>query len=385
MNQSTDCPRELYLLVNQSLMSTGGQAMNATEREAGDRESGAGRWQRIRTTFGPTAAGLLGGALSGLAVLQPLEPLCNNVARTYADYPSLEPPFVAVNFGLPAWVTVMALAIGFAAPIATGALAVWLVKPRDLWADLSTGLAAAMACTLSSFVTCIGWAVVLALVVVPSISDLTLLSDSVRAPAPTAAGLPIDHPANALSARYPDLERVKPDERGQKFMPKIVSDQVSGGFHSVWVGMLVALLTAGSLAMSGTLAAGYLMRRADGFARSIVPYLEITMPLTVAIALVFAIVLSPVWNAHFGENFFGFGLLTAASVVLTSILMVLGAIRRWPWLPRLCLVITWLILLTQPGRGAIHWILPIMSGGLTLLLLVRLIRDRSQRLAAATP
>ncbi len=358
--------------------------MNSTECVSSPQEGVSCLWQKLRVTFGPVAAGLLGGSLSGLAALESLEPLCRNVALTYADYPSLDPPLIATGPELPGWLSLLALIVGLAAPVATGALAVWLVKSRDVWADLSAGLTTALACTLAAFVTCIGWPVVLALVVVPSISDLTLLGDSVRVPTPAAPGLKADHPSQKLAAQYPDLERVEPNERGQKLMPKIVSDQVAGGAHSIWAGMLVSLLTAGSLALCGTIAAGYLMRRAGGFSRSIVPYLEITLPLTTAIALVMAVALTPVWTALLGENPFGSELLSVASVVVVSVLMVTGAIRRWPWLPRAGLAITWIILMAQPGHGAWHWLLPLLSFALSGVLIVRLALSRSRQMAAAT-
>lgn len=335
-------------------------------------------WARLRTTFGPTAAGLLGGAFLGLAGLYLVQPLCRNVAATYAEYPSLTRPAIAAYRGLPAWLSFLALMVGILAPVGTGAVVVWLARPRDIWADLSAGLSAALACTLSAFATCIGWLVVLAMVVVPSISDLTLLSESVRSPAGK-------HPSQELAARYPDLKSVEPDERGAKFMPKIVSDQVSGGIQSVWVGLLMALLTAGSLAMCGTLAAGYLMRRGGGFPRLIMPYLEITVPLTVTVAIGAATALSGLSSWSVPANPYGFGPATAAGLVVASAILVVGALRCWPWLPRLCLAATWLILLTQPGRGALQGVLPILSGALTAILLVRLGVAHSRQLAPATP
>ncbi len=367
---------ELCLLGIQTIVRfCRGKTMNATETGSG---SQACRWTRLRTTFGPTVAGLLGGGLLGLTSLTFIEPLCRNVAATYAQYPNLEPPTIARFPGLPHWLSLLALAAGIVIPIATGAAVVWLVRPRDVWADLSAGLTAALACTLAAFASCIGWAVVLALVVVPSISDLTLLGDSVQ----VKAGV---HPSKPLVEHYPDLKSVEPDQRGAKFMPKIVSDQVSGGLQSVWIGMLMALLTAGSLAMCGTLAAGHLMRRGGNWKRMIWPYFEITMPLTVAIGLFGALLLSPIWAISSSFNPFGFGPFWAAGLIVSSLFVVAGAIRRWPWLPRLCLAITWFILLTRPGFGLLGTVLPICSAVLTGILLVRLGLGRSRQMASATP
>src|SRR5436190_835423 len=93
----------------------------------------ASRWSRLRLTFGPTVAGLLGGALTGLLAIPAMAPLCRNVVTTYAKFPSLSHP-AALELNVPGWVSLGALLIGLAAPIAVGALVVWLVRPRDAWA-----------------------------------------------------------------------------------------------------------------------------------------------------------------------------------------------------------------------------------------------------------
>src|SRR5262249_10637602 len=141
-----------------------------------------------------------------------------------------------------------------------------------------------------------GLPVVLALVVVPGLSDLTLVCDSVRTP---AAGKVAAHPSEPLAHRYPDLQAVEPDRRGSQVMPQIGSDQVGGSAHAVWAGMLMAVLTAGTLTLSGTLAAGYLLRRRQAV---LVPYLEITLSVTATLALAGGTVLTAVWSALLGSN-----------------------------------------------------------------------------------
>src|SRR5262249_61927933 len=107
----------------------------------------------------------------------------------------------------------------------------------------------------------------------------TLVRDSARTP---AAGKVAAPPPEPLAHRSPDLQAVEPDRRGSQLMPKIVSDQVVGSAHAVWAGMLMAVLTAGTLTLSGTLAAGYLLRRRQAV---LVPYLEITLSVTATLAL----------------------------------------------------------------------------------------------------
>src|SRR5947209_15837114 len=104
-------------------------------------------WSRLGTTFGPTLAGLAGGGLAGFLALPAVAPLCRNVAATYALYPSLPRPWLATDLTLPGWLAAAALLIGLAGPVAMGAVAVWLARPRDVWADLSAGMTAALAAT----------------------------------------------------------------------------------------------------------------------------------------------------------------------------------------------------------------------------------------------
>src|SRR4051794_9537292 len=152
--------------------------MTASDQPANPTANPPSTWSRLAAALGPTAVGLLGGALAGLAGVQALAPLCRNVSATYARFPSLERPWVACDLSLPGWLVAMSLLIGLAAPVAMGVVTVWLARPADAWADVSAGLTTALAGTLSAFVACVGWPVVLAFVVVPSIADLTLMGDS---------------------------------------------------------------------------------------------------------------------------------------------------------------------------------------------------------------
>jgi hypothetical protein len=299
---------------------------------------------RLRTTFGPMLAGLAGGALMGLLAVPAMQSLCRNLAATYDRYPSVARPWLATEPLLPAWLTPLALLLGTAGPVLMGAAAVWLARPRDAWADLSTGLTTALAGTLTALMTCIGWPVVLALVVVPAISDLTLLSDS-------AAGPDVTGSAQQLVQRYPDLEGTEPARRGSTFMAKLVSDQITGGAQAIWVGVLLAALTAGALALSGALAAGHLRRRGDAPRRCIVPYLEMTLPLSVTLGLIAATALTPAWRTLLGENLFPVEALLLAGLALVAALLVIGVVQRWSWLPRLALALAWVNLLMAGRSG----------------------------------
>jgi hypothetical protein len=201
---------------------------------------------------------------------------------------------------------------------------------------------------------------------VPSIADLTLMGDSIRAPIAGVSTEPPVHPSQRLVERYPELAQVPADERGGVFMAKIVAGQVAGSAQAVWIGMLLALLTAGSLALGGTLAAGYLWRRGDGFRGALLPYLEMTLPPTVTLVLFSS------WcgiSASFATPINGM-LLTA--MICVSAIMIAGVLWRWPWMLRLSLAFTYIVLLAQSKEdSSMPWVLTVATLALTAHMLVR--------------
>ncbi len=324
-----------------------------------------GRWFRLRSAVGPTLAGLVGGATLGLVALPNMAPLCRNMAATYAGYPSLERPWPAASFDVPGWLEVLAIGIGLAGPVAVGALAVWLARPRDIWGDFSAGLSAATAATLSAFAAGIGWPALLALVVVPSIPDLTLLGES-----------PPAGKAQPLAQHYPDLRQVEPGKRGSQLTAKVVTDQSAGGLRGIWVGLLLSAVTAGSAALAGAMTAGYLRRRGDRLSSAIAPYLEVTIPLTATIALAAAVLLTPAWSVLIGDNPLDVGWPALAGLVAVSALMIAGVLGRWPWPVRLCLALTLLTGILQARHDGVPWFLPVAAMALAAFMLVRQFRGK---------
>jgi hypothetical protein len=283
------------------------------------------------------------------------------LACSYSKFPSLPAPSVAWDFEVPQAVGLAALVVGLGAAVLTGAFAVWLARPRDLWEDVSAGVSAALAATLAAFVSGLGWAVVLACVVVPSISDLTLVSTSKQ-------------PAVDLAESYPDLRDVEPDERGGAFMAKIVSDQVDGSSKAATLGIVASFLTMGTLAFTGTLAAGALRRRNESWKRVILPYFEMVGPMTVSLFSGFNVVTSVVYGTLLRENPLENGLIQVLGLVAISAVMIAGAIRRWPWVLRTCLALTWLAWLNHANKGTAGWIFVGITVLLTGFLVVRFVR-----------
>jgi hypothetical protein len=344
--------------------------MNASIGTATPRPESA--WIRLRTTVGPVLAGLLGGALAGLIGLPSLAPLCRNMAATCDAFPALPRPWFAFDLDLPVELSLAAVVAGTVALVLTGAAVVWAARPADRWADLSAGLTAALAATLAALVTCVGWPVVLALVTVPSIPDLTFTCEAAAAPSADAAA--------ELARRYPELEAVEPAKRGGLLLARLVTSQAAGAASAAWLGVLGALLTAGSLALIGTLAAGSLQRRGEGLRRAVLPYLEITLPWSVTLALIGWASLSPLLTTLAAERAY------ASAVPLTglaagSALMSVGVSQRWPWLLRVCLALTWLALLGQAMGGAVPWLVTAIATTLTGYLVGRHLGSRPSQAA----
>ncbi|MDB5311009.1 MAG: hypothetical protein JWO38_5211 [Gemmataceae bacterium] len=296
-----------------------------------------GFWSQFRRTFGPVLVGLLGGGLTAGVACSAMLPLLKNVSDTYSQYPSLQPPWLARDVSPPGVVLIPLAVLGAVAPFGMGLATAWLVRSKDRWGEVSAGLTTALTGTLAAYAVGIGWAVVLATVVVPSIWDLTLFGDSTKAPA-EAAGKPSD----VLAERYPDLKEQPADERGGKFFAKIVADQVVGSAYGVWLGVGLSLATVGLLGFCGTLAGGWLLRR-GGSCRSIaVPYFELTVSTSVAVGqLILA-------AAGLGNSMTWF---RAVCLVAITTLVVVGVVDRWHWLLRVAIAATWGLVLWGAGLG----------------------------------
>jgi hypothetical protein len=130
--------------------------------------------------------------------------------------------------------------------------------------------------------------------------------------------------------------------------------------------MLLALLTAGFLALCGTLAAGYLWRRGDGFRGAFLPYLEMTLPPTVTLVLFSS------WCGISASFATPIDTLLLAGMICVSATMIAGVLRRWPWMLRLSLAFTYFVLLAQAKEdSSMPWLLTVVTVGLTAHLLWR--------------
>ncbi len=320
--------------------------------------SGPSVRDRLRTIFGPLLVGLIGGGVVSGAVLLSTLVLLQNCAASYAHFPSLPAPWLAVDLALPSWLVALLALLGIALPFMMGLATVWLVRPADFWADVSAGLTTGLASTLSSLAAGIGWMAILALTVVPSIADLTWFGNATRRPA--GAEREAVHPSASLVEHYPDLADQPADERGGRFMAKIVADQVLGSAWGVWLGLVLALSTCGGLGFCSTLAAGYLWRRGGSPGTIVLPYLELTVSSSLLIGLLIREIAFKAGFVHGPEK-----MPLAALLWLTwlSGVVALAVVQRWRWTIRLALAITWVVVFWQ---AAGHWV-PWYQAGLAYL------------------
>jgi hypothetical protein len=255
--------------------------------------------------------------------------LLRNAAQTYDKYPRVQRSWLVTSIDLPIGVVLVCFVVGFGVPMFMGLCNVLIARPRNRWEDAQAGITSGMASTLASLAAGLGWAVVLAMTVVPSIGDLTVLSDSVRMPVKSAVE---GHPSDKLVAAYPDLQATAPEERGGSFFAKIVADQVVGSAFAVWLGIGIALGSCGLVALCGTLAAGYLVRRGDNLRAIVLPYLELTLSCSVLLGLPFYKLLI---GEAAAEGVKWLVLVVAAG--LLTVLIVRAVAGRWHWMVRVML------------------------------------------------
>ena len=209
-------------------------------------------WLWLRKNIGPALwtaliALLAYGLLLFTICAEALEVLCRNMAQTYEQFPSLKPPFMALDFTVPAWLWYVTLPLGLLAVGGLGLFIVLLVRPRDSWGDAGAGLATGLTAGLANFIL-VGPALVLALSIVVSIQDLFLVAEGYQTKAPAGARIPPQrpkpHPQDVLLEKYPDLAQAPEAKRAALLMAKIIADNVSGVFAGIWLALLWTVVSS---------------------------------------------------------------------------------------------------------------------------------------------
>ena len=107
--------------------------------------------------------------------------------------------------------------------------------------------------------------------------------------------------------------------------------------------MLFVLGVYESICIVGTMAAGPLVRRHGRAGAVVLPYLEIVIPCTYLVVLVFRILVSPLIDATIPIG--GWHLIGLLIGLLFLVLAIVAALRRWPWFVRLLLQAGWVAVL----------------------------------------
>jgi hypothetical protein len=314
---------------------------------------------KLRTTFGPALVGLVGGAATALLLIPTARALLDNMAATYDKFPSEQPPWFVTRWAPSPGLELAAGVLGVLLPIFTGLGVVLVARPRDVWDSLSAGVTAGLASTLASFGACIGWAAALALVVVPSIQDLSLVCDAAVPP----PGANIQQPSETLAELHPDLQGVAAGERGKAMFPRLIADLAAGGARAIGVGLLLAACLCGVATLVGTLAGGCLLRGTRRrWAAVLGSYIELTVPATLAFNLVVFKALLP----GYGET--GTWPQVMAVVCMTAV-VIFVALQRGQWLVRLALALVWFLFLARAGGASPLWVGEIVAYAVAPILL----------------
>ena len=182
---------------------------------------------------------------------------------------------------------------------------------------------------VASFTCGLGQFVLIGTTIVPSISDLTLQGNAANPK--VAAGLEPPSPWTDSTVRYADLRDTPAEQRGEKLMAKIVTDQVAGIFTGVWLGMLVSLIWSTAGAVWQTMVAGFLWRRRTHFWSFFWPYGELSVPGTSFSISLSTSVISVAGGEPWSPALWTLWWFALCAVALT------GVWRGWPWWVRLLL------------------------------------------------
>lgn len=277
--------------------------------------------------------GLAGPALP-LSVAS-LGPLFRNVVETDTKFPST---------GVPGWVHVAARAtdLSFAGiallvflagvvHLVSGMGTYLLTRSADRWSHLGGGAATGLIAGLLAGTFILAPTFVLAFAVVPTISDITMLTRGYEArtpPKPELSGEQPRHPQDELVAYYPELAERPERDRAGMMLGKVISTNVVGVFQGIALGMALSLAVFIPCGVCGSALAGVIVRRHAGWPRRLLLYAETYTALTVMVTFVGAATFfalfgaqerTSMWQALWG------------GAVLTAFLIAVGAAQTRGW------------------------------------------------------
>jgi tetratricopeptide (TPR) repeat protein len=252
----------------------------------------------------------------------------------YRRLPSVHRPWVLYMPVLPDWFSGMVSVLIMLLLLGTGFVTAVVVRPTTRHAAVAAGLAVGFITAVTTLLMALGGFMMQMETQSAIEYDLTILSDAAFTRA--APGEP--HPSDRLLARYPDLQRVPPGERGHLIRDKILGDSLAGILVGLWLGAASALLLSLVPLVSGTVAAWSLLQRHGSVLGALFPYTELTFTVTILAGVIVHWVLGPLATSYilFPEVPWLLAVLAASSLGVIAICL------RWPITVRLLVHLVWI-------------------------------------------
>jgi hypothetical protein len=262
-------------------------------------------------------------------------------ARVYEELPSLPRPWWSLPVTVPDWVIGLSFLLAFLVASTAGLLTVLVVRPRNRFAEVATGLLTSAIAGLVLFTLSAAGFYTYRLAYVPARADLALLREAAEARAEGGAPLPPE--ADPVARAYPDLRDRSEAERTRVLIEKFRTDCFSKVPFAILTALVSSLFIGVGVILSGTLAAGHVWRRHGGWGRrALLAYYSLAAPV--------AILCGRLWEFIFYRMISGFANWARYFVLDLCIIGALGAVivgqlRSWPrWLVA-ALHLTWLVIL----------------------------------------
>jgi hypothetical protein len=212
--------------------------------------------KNFRTVALALAAGILCGCLVGMIILMLM--VDSQLMFTKYSYSQLggstEPWMIKYFSWVQAVPRVLLIALPTSITWLTVGFGIWtigLIKPKSREIGMVAALTASLLAGIVAFILSLGWAPIIEHSIYLGRNDIELISDSFWLDEPAERALA----RQALIQRYPGVESIEAQNRGNLLFRKIINDQALGIPKGMWVGIGTTLcLTVFPLFFSATFA-----------------------------------------------------------------------------------------------------------------------------------
>ena len=294
----------------------------------------------LKQNFGAARWTLLLGAGYGLLaaaqmfLVQPGQMLAarNSLYRT--TFPSLPVPWWSLAVRVPQWLMSASFAFLMLVSCTAGLFTVLIVRPRNRFAEIATGLVTGTTSAFVMFLFGASWYCITWIAHVPPSGDLWLLHQSAVARA-TSGYQP---EADPLVQTYPDLRERSEAERTAALMRKFSFDSDSRIPLALLTALALSLFVCEAVCVGGVLMAGYTLRRHGWKRRAIWPYCGLAIPATVLWGVLLNQLLQTI---VVGVLSFRLPDLLEITLLPLVIAVVMGQLRSWPRASLVMLHVAW--------------------------------------------